>query len=612
MRFSIDHTRAVGLALLLFGLYLLTASGHPYAIDELQMYGLTEAVGTRGTLALNSPGADEPPIYSTYGPGQSLAALPLYWVGNLLTQVLPTAAHPWARGAMTLWFNPGVTALVAALLYLGARHIASPRAALFAALTYALGGMAWPHAKTFFAEPLNALLWFGAFLLVWRPTGTLASVRAYALAGLLAGLAPAVKIQAGIVLPILGLYALWAARQAPWRRLLAWGGSALLPLLALAGYNTILFGSPLRTGYGASIFTAFTTPFWEGFSGQLWGLHRGLIWCSPLLLLAPLGLLALWRRDRGAALLCGAMALSQVLFYATWFAWDGGGAWGPRFLNTVLPFLCLPLAALAPTTARQRVWLKIASVGLAVLTVPVQLGALSINLNQCLREAQASSQILAHLGLAYERMGRAYAWEWATGRVVLARGFAPSEGSGDALLPRWTLPEARIVVRPTKGSAKLTVAASSCYVATGPTALTVRVGEAVVANGPACPGRVYRLLLPPGPAEVRLTAPVWRPAAAGLDRAGELGVYLSAVTAEADGQALRLVGDRLPADPAPLATAALRRHLGDPRVALWDFWWAYLPLMPLPAWAAWLIGATWSGVAVGSVVAGGVLLRRDA
>jgi hypothetical protein len=293
------------------------------------------------------------------------------------------------------------------------------------------------------------------------------------------------------------------------------------------------------------------------------------------------------------------MALSQVLFYATWYAWDGGGAWGPRFLNAALPFLCLPLAMIAPASARRRALLRATTVALVALTAPIQIGALGVNMNQLFGQPRPPSQALAHMQQAAAWVARAYEWGLAPGRVVLSHGFANTEGPGEALLPRWTLPEASIVVRPSQGSALLTLAASSCFVAPTPTALTVRVAGAVVAEGPACPGLVLRLLLPPGPAEVRLAAPPWRPAEAGIDRKGTLGVYLSAVEATEDGRALPLVGDRLPADPVPLATGDLRRHLGDRRVALWDIWWAYLPLMPLPTWAMWAVAAVWGGVALG-------------
>jgi hypothetical protein len=58
---------ALGIALALLGIYLLTASGHFYAIDEVQMYALTEALGTRGTFVLYDPGPGKAPIYSKYG-----------------------------------------------------------------------------------------------------------------------------------------------------------------------------------------------------------------------------------------------------------------------------------------------------------------------------------------------------------------------------------------------------------------------------------------------------------------------------------------------------------------------------------------------------------------
>jgi hypothetical protein len=605
---------ALGLLALLLGIYLLSSGGHLYAIDEEQMYGLTEAIGRRGTLALNDPGPGEAPVYSTYGPGQSLVALPLLWAGQLAAGALPAEAAGWLTRAAAGWLNPIVTAVVGALIYLGARRLAGHRGALLAALAYGLGSSAWPHSKTFFAEPLNTLLWLGAFLTLWRPA---VGPRAFALAGLLAGLAPAVKVQAAVALPLLGAYALWQAWRspAPRRALLAWAAGAALPLAMLAGYNAALFGAPWRTGYGGSVIASFSAPFWEGFGGQLWGLRRGLIWCSPLLLLSPAGLVALFRRDRAAALLCAALPLSQLLLYATWYAWDGAGAWGPRFLNVALPFLCLPLAALAaeprPRMRGARA-LGALALALSLMTAPVQLAALSINMNQVFTApgGDAPSQIGAHLRLLAGRLGRAYERHIAPARLVLLSGFAPSEGAGAALLPRWSLPEARVVARAGAGGAALTLAADSCYAAPAPAALTLRLGGRTIAAHVPCPGRVYRALLPPGTSTLDLASPGWSPAAAGVARDDQaLGIYLRHLGASGVGGPLRLVGDRLPAEPLPIDAGALRQRLGDPRVAIWDFWWAYLPLLPLPAAARALVATVWGGAALISLGVGlGLLL----
>ncbi|MBX0327853.1 glycosyltransferase family 39 protein [Oscillochloris sp. ZM17-4] len=610
---------AAAIVALLLGVYLLTTGGHLYAIDEEMMYDMSDALGARGVLYLNDPGPAEPPVYSTYGPGQSIVALPLFWAGELLARAAPPEAGGWVSRAAVGWLNPVITALLAALVYRAGRRLAPHRAALLAALAYGLGSTAWPYTKTFFAEPLTALLWFASFMLIWRPAGPPARRRALLLAGLLAGMAPAVKIQAGLVLPILGLYALYEGKRQKVKgkellafSLLPFALGAALPLLALAIYNTVLFGSPLRTGYGDSIWRSFSAPFWEGFGGQIWGLRRGLIWCMPLSLLAPLGLSALWRRDRAAALLCLAMPLSQLLFYATWYAWDGAGAWGPRFLNAAMPFIVLPLAALAADPLGRTRWLRAAAIALAVLTIPVQAAALSINMNQLFNRpaGDGPSQTLSHIQLMLDRIDRLYQRHLAADRLVLWAGFAPSEGAGERLLPRWTLPAAELRVRPPAGApTTLTLAAHSCWAAPEPTRLSLRLsGATILSDATPCPGRVYRLLLPPGASRIALSSPGWEPAA--RDRTGRLGVYIADLSAAAGGRAVRVEGDRLPAEGMPAETTAMRVWMGDVRLPLWDYWWAYLPLLPYPAGSIAGVGVIWASIALICLLVGAALAGR--
>src|SRR3954454_1778157 len=77
-----------------FGLYLLTMSGHTYSPDEETLLATADAVGLRGTFAIprnagmvEVPGADGR-YYSQYGPGQSVAAVPWIWIGHGLSAVL--------------------------------------------------------------------------------------------------------------------------------------------------------------------------------------------------------------------------------------------------------------------------------------------------------------------------------------------------------------------------------------------------------------------------------------------------------------------------------------------------------------------------------------------
>jgi hypothetical protein len=278
-------------------------------------------------------------------------------------------------------------------------------------------------------------------------------------------------------------------------------------------------------------------------------------------------------------------------------------------LNVVLPFLCLPLAAL--DNGKRRPWLRPTAIVLALITLPIQMAALAINMNQLFLAAEPPRiQTLAHMQLLGERVERFGERHFAPSRIVMLRGFSNTEG-GDSLLPRWTLPEATIVVRlPPRSPALLRLEATTCFVLPTPTPLQVRLNGTLIADAPGCPQRVYRLLLPAERSALILTAPPWRPSDAGIDRDETLGVFLTELRADTNGAALPLVGDRLPLEPFPIGARAIDRQLSDPRNTVLDFWWAYLPLMPLPEASRLFIALIWGGVALTAAICG-LLVRRE-
>lgn len=623
---SAPQRAAQALFACLFGIYLLTSSGHNYAIDEELMFEVTENLVLHGGFALNAGSAAEPPQYSQYGPGQSIAALPLYGLGRALARMFPTQTYAFLTRAVVGWFNPLITAAVAALLYqavcmLGYRH----RVGLTTALLYGLGTMAWPHSKTFFAEPLTALLLFASFVLLLRlrhaPAASAPQLWLVAISGLLAGLAPSVKVQTGVALPVLALYALLPAVGTPawsWRRGIVkasvWSAGAGLGLGLLALYQFVLFGSVLQTGYGNSVWSDFNAPFWEGFNGQLWSSGRGIIWYAHPVLLLPAGLWLFRSRDPHVTLLCLLMALSHLLLYAKWVAWDGAGAWGPRFLNTVLPFMVLPLAAFLETLRGWRTPGR-TSLLLAVvlLAVPVQVAGLTINMNaffSATRSAETSyyriadSAIVGHLRFATRQLRTLYNLHVAPNSVVLRDGFDYSEGR-PAQVPRWTLPAATIAVRAQSFVAAVTLALDSCAVQPGPAQVTLEVGQQplVVSHQP-CPPRSYHLLVPSKSNTVRLGATAWEPSAVGIQRDGPLGVLLRHVSGDAAGRALAVQGELVPIPPMPAGQSSLRRWTSDHRLGHWDFWWWYLAHSPLSTELQVLLGGLWLTVGLGAIAWG--------
>jgi hypothetical protein len=657
--------RALAIFLLLLGIYLLTSGGHFYAVDEERMFEVTGSLARYGSFALN-PDQPGPPQYSQYGPGQSIIALPFYALGGLLAGLYPPEAASFVLRAVASWFNPLLTALVAALLFLAGRRLGyGQRASTGAALLYGLATMAWPHSKTFFAEPLVSALIVGAFLILIGERGRRPGW--LLLAGLLAGLTAAVKIQAVIMLPIMGLWLILDGRRRtedegrrtedegrrqgsrslqafvfrpssfapPYKDALTWAIGAALPLGLLALYQWALYGSPLRTGYGGNVLDDFSTPFWQGLAGQLLSPGRGLLWYAPVTLLTPLGLIFMARRQRSAALFCAAISLAHLLFYAKWIAWDGAGAWGPRFLNTALPFMILPLAALYDQSIvhrrgaaeAERLKLQAAThyrllrfhlVTLLILTIPVQLGGLAININAFFAHNNyrqlddyrpSESALVGHLVMAARQLRTHYEVALAPG-VALAAGFANTEGQGQ--LPRWALPEATIALRPpASGPLRASLTLSSCWQQPGPAPLSIALnGLPILVDGAACPPRRYQLLLPAERATLTLSTVGWRPADFGIERQGQLGVYLSAMQVSAAEQPLPIYGYRLPITPMPENSAAQRRWAGDDRFGHWDFWWWYMWHSGLPAGPNAIFATLWLALALGALSCGILLFRR--
>ncbi len=102
---------------------------------------------------------------------------------------------------------------------------------------------------------------------------------------------------------------------------------------------------------------------------------RGLLTISPVLILAAVGTVLLYRRGKRAeALTVTGVCLCYVGYNSGYYLPFGGGFMGPRFLTTMLPFLAFPLAIAlrrfpGPTVALGAV--SIATSTIATITHPL-------------------------------------------------------------------------------------------------------------------------------------------------------------------------------------------------------------------------------------------------
>jgi hypothetical protein len=206
--------------LILSGFYLLTMSGHTYSSDEETMLAVTRGLIERGDVAVVvedgapvsalRPGRDGR-VYSPYGVLPSLLAIPLHLLGTLIA---PSGLQAdYASRFTTTMLNGLLTAATCTILVQWTQRLgATDGWALMLALLYGLATFAWTYARTFFSEPLAALLILGATERAWsafRVNSPGAPQKTLFVSGLLAGLLPATRIAAAIALPVIGLYVLW-------------------------------------------------------------------------------------------------------------------------------------------------------------------------------------------------------------------------------------------------------------------------------------------------------------------------------------------------------------------------------------------------------------------
>jgi hypothetical protein len=318
--------------------FLLVGQAQVTVLDGSSMLAVAQSLVHHGSLAvppeLGVPGHDGVTYYSKYG-----ILLPLLSVGPVaIAQPIGalTGRVDLLEAAAAASLMPLIAGALVAALYLLGRRLGAPRAAagLVAAGTV-LGTYLLPYGRDFFTEPLVAL---GVVVMVER-----------ALAGR--------ELQAGAALAIAVLARPQSAAFAPLLAgfLLLRGGGVgavvrTLPPLVLAAvvtvaYNLYRFHDALEFGYKPPADPGFTTPLLHGAGGLLFSPEKSVVLFAPAIVLVPVALVALWRRDRATTALLVALFAAVFVLGATWWSWMGGWSWGPRLL---IPGVALLLVAVAP------------------------------------------------------------------------------------------------------------------------------------------------------------------------------------------------------------------------------------------------------------------------
>jgi hypothetical protein len=381
---------AFAIAIAAFLLYALSGGGRVGGSDEVTMLELSRAI-LAGHIDVPEGAtlqARDGRFYSKNSAGQALVALPLTAIGEGASRAagLPPAQRELASRFVVSFFNAVVTAFLLAAFYVAARRLGiGAGASLTATALLGFTTPTWVYAKSFMAEPLEAL---GLLLALTGATrARMGEPRAARTAALGALLAIAVKLTM-FPLAVACLLPLARVPAAERRRLWAWPAGAIVAAgLFHLSYNLARFGNPLETGYGAQASpSAYSTPFLVGCYGLLFSSGKGLAWFAPALWLAPLGLRAALapRADARAARWALAPWAAALLLYAPFEHWAGDGSFGPRYLVPLLPLGFLAVARALDGATRAR---RVVAAGLAAAGLVVAIGGVAIYFGAQMREA---------------------------------------------------------------------------------------------------------------------------------------------------------------------------------------------------------------------------------
>ena len=363
--------------LLFFGsillILVLTAGGHIVQGDEETMFRVTQNLVKGKGLAVGReeiifpeqedpflPSSDEriwttsgvpgrdSLVYSKYGLGQSLAAIPLFLLGQGVETLFPELARNFPGNWITRLFvsmlNPLALAGCGWLMYrFGIALGYSPRTSRWVALAAIFSTYSWAYVKTFFSQPSVMFTLLGAVYTAfqWRKTNVRSWLWWFSAA---CSAAVIFRISALIIIPALVGYLLFSVPRAlRWRWVVPLIVGLGLALGFTAAYNWMRFESIISSGYGE---IAWTTPILYGLYGLLFSSGKGAFFYAPILILCLVAGIGFSRKNKWEAALIGSLCLTYLGFYAPHNYWTGGFNWGPRFLLPMIPLACIPLGSL--------------------------------------------------------------------------------------------------------------------------------------------------------------------------------------------------------------------------------------------------------------------------
>ena len=261
------------------------------------------------------------------------------------------------------------TALASVCLFLLSLRFASNTfGAIFAAAILSIGTPLLAYATLFWAHALVGACLLFAFAAALK-IGEGRSEFRWALAvGLAAGWATVTEYPAAPASALLAMLALlqsWQhGKEVRWRVAAGVGLGAAACAIILFSYLHAAFGG-FRPSYSYYDPNSFSFMQQQGYMGLtyphpdrllklLFGCSRGLLFASPVLIIAITGLWSIRKQHRAPVFVALAITAYYFLFNASFYWWKAGLSFGPRYAGACIPLLCAGLGV--AWTGSSRIW----------------------------------------------------------------------------------------------------------------------------------------------------------------------------------------------------------------------------------------------------------------
>lgn len=305
-------------------------------------------------------------FYSGFGPGASILAMPLTFIfktvlNPILYKITGIELSIQFKTIIlnilnTIFVSSLLSALLSVILYKFLDYfIKEEKFKLLITFLFAFGTIFFIYSVEYSSRVMAGFFLFLSFYLLFKCKKEGIKDKYLFFSGLSGAFAISLEYTSGIIFILLSIYLLSFLRN---KKIIIYGLGALIPILIMFSYHYFVFGDPFQTAYGlranpqnqdvlSNKFLSLDSINIENIWTYFFSLERGLFFFMPFLIFSLFGIYYGMKRKElykeCILILLILIAHIVLLSFMDW-SWNFDGAFGPRYLTTIIPFLVLPSA----------------------------------------------------------------------------------------------------------------------------------------------------------------------------------------------------------------------------------------------------------------------------